>query len=143
MQSPSFLPSSATDSEHVDPRDLSRAQRELGFVAKYVRQQRGNYDNAFNQMVRERVGHLAREGWIWSTRPLVAAGGHWWPVGHLVREGWIQSATCRPLVAAGGCWWLLVGEVAVSSHALILQVESLKWRKRFGVNGELQFHVWT
>ena len=40
-----------TGSEEVDSRDLQRVRTDTGFVAKYARQQGGNLDNAFNQLV--------------------------------------------------------------------------------------------
>ena len=40
-----------TESEEVDLRDLQRAQRDLRFVVKYARHQKGDYNNAFNNLV--------------------------------------------------------------------------------------------
>lgn len=42
-----------SESEKFDPRDLQRVKNDLEFVAKFIRQQRGNRDNAINQMVRD------------------------------------------------------------------------------------------
>lgn len=41
-----------SESETFDPRDLNRVKNDLEFVAKFIRQQRGNPDNSINQMVR-------------------------------------------------------------------------------------------
>ena len=41
----------SVENEEFDVRDLRRVQREPIFVARYVRHQGGNLDNAFNHMV--------------------------------------------------------------------------------------------
>ena len=40
------------DSDQFDPRDLQKVRNDLEYVAKFVRQQRGNHDNAINNMVK-------------------------------------------------------------------------------------------